>query len=150
AAHRRFRSLVQAAKRRSWKQFCSALESDFSKATTAIKRIKRNKESSPTYRHPDGPAASVAHMGSHLASVYNGFLLTTATRPAAPPANDSALPFRVPADMSLFDVDTLVSHIKRLPTRKAPGPDHIKAEMLKSLVHEIAPVLSLLFTLCYW
>jgi hypothetical protein len=149
AAHRRFRSLVQAAKRRSWKQFCSALESDFSKATAAIKRIKRNKESSPTYRHPDGPAASVAHMGSHLASVYNGSLLASATRPAAPPANDSALPFRVPADMSLFDVDTLVSHIKRLPTRKAPGPDHIKAEMLKALVHEIAPVLSLLFTLCY-
>ncbi|CEP06877.1 hypothetical protein [Parasitella parasitica] len=44
-AHRRFRSLVQAAKRRSWQRFCSDLEKDFSKATAAIKRIKRNKES---------------------------------------------------------------------------------------------------------
>ncbi|KAL9536515.1 hypothetical protein MBANPS3_012599, partial [Mucor bainieri] len=44
-AHRKFRSLVQAAKRKSWKLFCSVLESDFSKATAAIKRIKRNKES---------------------------------------------------------------------------------------------------------
>ncbi|KAK4521574.1 uncharacterized protein ATC70_007335 [Mucor velutinosus] len=68
-AHRKFRSLVQAAKRRSWKQFCGILEKDFSKATAAIKRIKRNKESSATYSHPDGPAASVTAMGSHLASV---------------------------------------------------------------------------------
>ncbi|KAK4513318.1 uncharacterized protein ATC70_007223 [Mucor velutinosus] len=55
----RFRSLVQAAKRRSWNQFCSDLEKDFSKATAAIKRIKRNKECSATYSHPDGPTASV-------------------------------------------------------------------------------------------
>jgi hypothetical protein len=148
-AHRKFRSLVQAAKRRSWKKFCAALESDFSKATSAIKRIKRNKESSATYSHPDGPAASVATMGSHLASVYDGSLLASANRPPPPVAVDSELPFSVPEYMSLFDVDTLMSHIKRLPTHKAPGPDHIKAEMLKCLVAEVAPVLSLLFTLCY-
>ena len=148
-AHRQFRSLVQAAKRRSWKKFCATLESDFSKATAAIKRIKRNKESSSTYSHPDGPSASVNTMGTHLASVFDGSLLVSATRPPSPSAFDSELPFCVPADLSLFDVDTLVSHIKRLPTHKAPGPDHIKAEMLKSLVTEIAPVLSLLFTLCY-
>ena len=149
-AHKHFRSLVQAAKRRSWKQFCVVLESNFSKATAAIKRIKRNRESSATYSHPDGPAASVSTMGAHLASVYDGSLLATASRPAAPSAVvDLELPFCVSADSSLFDVDTLVSHIKRLPTHKAPGPDHIKAEMLKSLVTDIAPVLSLLFTLCY-
>uniref|UniRef100_UPI00329A3DCC hypothetical protein n=1 Tax=Salmonella enterica TaxID=28901 RepID=UPI00329A3DCC len=39
-AKRNFRSLVQAAKRRSWKAFCSTLERNFSKATAAIKRIK--------------------------------------------------------------------------------------------------------------
>ncbi|KAL9537234.1 hypothetical protein MBANPS3_011965, partial [Mucor bainieri] len=126
------------------------LESDFSKATAAIKRIKRNKESSATYSHPDGPAASVSAMGAHLASVYDGSLLATASRPAAPSfASDADLPYSVPADLSLFAVDALASHIQRLPTHKAPGPDHIKAEMLKSLVSEIAPVLSLLFTLCY-
>ena len=148
-AHQRFRSLVQAAKRRSWRKFCDTLERDFSKATAAIKRIKRNKESTATYSHPDGPAASVATMGSHLASVYNGSLLSTADRHATPSGFDSELPFCLPADMSMFDTDTLVSCIKRLPTRKAPGPDHIKAEMLKALVSEIAPVLSLLFSLCY-
>ena len=148
-AHRKFRSLVQAAKRKSWKQFCTVLESDFSKATAAIKRIKRNKESSATYSHPDGPAASASTMGSHLASVYDGSLLATASRPAAPPAFDSVLPFCVPEDLSLFDVDTIMSSIQRLPTHKAPGSDHIKAEMLKALVSEVAPVLSLLFTLCY-
>ncbi|KAK4509921.1 DNA-binding transcription factor [Mucor velutinosus] len=87
------------------------LEKDFSKATAAIKRIKRNKESSATYSHPDGPAASVTAMGSHLASVYDGSLLATATRPAAPPTFDSVLPFCVPVDLSLFDVDySCISH----------------------------------------
>ncbi|KAK4521567.1 uncharacterized protein ATC70_007328 [Mucor velutinosus] len=148
-AHRRFRSLVQSAKRKSWHKFCGALERDFSKATAAIKRIKRNKESSPTYSHPDGPAASVATMGSHLATVYEGALLNTASRPAPVTPMVSDLPFCLPADMSLFDTDTLVLCIKRLPTHKAPGPDHIKAEMLKALTSEIAPVLSLLFHLCY-
>ncbi|EPB88331.1 hypothetical protein HMPREF1544_04916, partial [Mucor circinelloides 1006PhL] len=51
-------------------------------------------QSSPTYSHPDGPAASVSVMGSHLASVYDGSLLASATRPAVPLADDSALPFR--------------------------------------------------------
>ncbi|KAK4510247.1 histone acetyltransferase 1 [Mucor velutinosus] len=148
AAHRRFRSLVQAAKRRSWNQFCSDLEKDFSKATAAIKRIKRNKECSATYSHPDGPTASVNTMASHLASVYDGSLLNNASRLAAP-SNFSDLPYDVStADLGLFDADTLVSLIKRLPNGKAPGPDHLKAEMLKALASDIAPVLSLLFTLC--
>ncbi|KAK4514432.1 uncharacterized protein ATC70_002028 [Mucor velutinosus] len=117
-AHRRFRSLVQSAKRKSWHKFCGALERDFSKATAAIKRIKRNKESSPTYSHPDGPAASVATMGSHLATVYEGALLNTASRPAPVTPMVSDLPFCLPADMSLFDTDTLVLCIKRLPLIK--------------------------------
>ncbi|KAL0137289.1 hypothetical protein V8B55DRAFT_1316505, partial [Mucor lusitanicus] len=148
-AHRRFRSLVQAAKRRSWKHFCSTLESDFSKATAAIKRIKRNKETSATFSHPDGPTASVTAMGNHLASVYDGSLLASASRPAAPDFHASALPHNVSTAVTdLFDADTLVALIKRLPNRKAPGPDHLKAEMLKALAPDIAPVLSLFFTLC--
>ena len=148
AAHKRFRSLIQAAKRRSWRKFCSDLEKDFSKATAAIKRLKRNKTSSATYSHPDGPTASVSAMASHLASVYDGSLLTSASRPAALQLNVSDLPYTVSTDLGLFDADTLVSLIKRLPNRKAPGPDHLKAEMLKALAPDIAPVLSLLFTLC--
>ena len=148
AAHRRFRSLIQAAKRRSWHQFCSDLEKNFSKATSAIKRLKRNKESTATYCHPDGPSASVDTMASHLATVYDGSLLPSASRPAAPPSNVSALPYALSSDLGLFDADTLVSLIKRLPNNKAPGPDHLKAEMLKALAPDIAPVLSLLFTIC--
>ncbi|KAK4510882.1 uncharacterized protein ATC70_004659 [Mucor velutinosus] len=147
-ALRRFRSLIQAAKRKSWNTFCSNLEKDFSKATAAIKRIKRNKESSATYSHPDGPAASVTAMASHLASVYNGTLLNSASRPVAPEPNVSDLPYNDPSVTNLFDADTIVSLIKRLPNGKAPGPDHLKAEMLKALASDIAPVLSLLFTLC--
>ncbi|KAL0137360.1 Endonuclease/exonuclease/phosphatase, partial [Mucor lusitanicus] len=148
-AHRKFRSLAQAAKRQSWKQSCSALESDFTKATAAIKRIKRNKETSATFSHPDGPNASVTAMGNHLASVYDGSLLASASRPAAPDFHASALPHDVSTAVTdLFDADTLVALIKRLPNRKAPGPNHLKAEMLKALAPDIAPVLSPFFTLC--
>jgi hypothetical protein len=148
-AHRRFRSLIQAAKRLSWNTFCSDLEKDFSKATAAIKRIKRKKESSATYSHPNGPAASVTTMASHLASVYDGTLLNSASRPVAPELNVSDLPYSNDATVAdLFDADTIVSLIKRLPNGKAPGPDHLKAEMLKALASDIAPVLSLFFTLC--
>ncbi|KAG2195558.1 hypothetical protein INT46_005818, partial [Mucor plumbeus] len=103
AAHRQFRSLVQAAKRSSWEQFCDVLESNFSKTTAAIKRMKPNEESSVNYSHPDGSADSVSAMGAHLASVYDGSLLATA--PCA--VVDSELPFCVSSDSSLVDVDTL-------------------------------------------
>jgi hypothetical protein len=107
AAHKRFRSLIQAAKRRSWHKFCSDLEKDFSKATAAVKRLKRNKTSSATYSHPDGPTESVTTMASHLASVYDGSMLTFASRPAAPQLNASDLPYTVSNDLGLFDADTL-------------------------------------------
>ena len=118
-AKRKFRSLVQAAKRRSWKAFCSELERNFSKATAAIKRMKRNRESSSTYSHPDGPSASVAAMANHLSSVYSGSLLGSASRPAAPPSFDDSLPFSL-SGVSLFDTDDIEASIKRLPTHKAP------------------------------
>lgn len=147
-AQRKFRSLVQAAKRRSWNAFCGALETNFSKATAAIKRIKRRREATSTYCHPDGPVASVTHMASHLASVYSGDLLESVSRPAAPASFGDSVPFSL-SGVDLFDVDTISDCIKRLPTGKAPGADHVKAEMLKAANLVLSPVVSLLFKVCY-
>ncbi|KAG1434843.1 hypothetical protein G6F56_014172 [Rhizopus delemar] len=39
-------------------------------------------------------------------------------------------------------------YIGQLPTRKAPGTDHIKAEMLKPISTELSHLLSWFFSLC--
>ncbi|KAG2192063.1 hypothetical protein INT47_006506 [Mucor saturninus] len=149
AAHKSLRRLVSAAKRLSWKNFCESLETNLSKATATLARIKRRRQCSSTYAHLDGPQASVDAMANHLSSVYAGNLLPPpASRPPPPPRFLENSPLPVPDD-GLFDVDRVLEHINRLPSRKDPGSDHLKAEMLKSLGKDIAKVLSLLFTLCY-
>ncbi|KAI9309943.1 hypothetical protein BX666DRAFT_2100201 [Dichotomocladium elegans] len=84
-AHRSFRHAVAAAKRLSWKNFCASLEKDFSKATATLARLKRRKQASSSYTHPDGPQSAVDTMAAHLATVYDGSLLSSADRPAPPP-----------------------------------------------------------------
>ncbi|KAG0805868.1 hypothetical protein G6F19_014020 [Rhizopus arrhizus] len=39
--------------------------------------------------------------------------------------------------------------MRRLPLRKAPGPDHLRTEMLLPIKSVLAPLLSLLFSICY-
>ena len=99
-----FRLEVSRSKRASWRAFCSLLESDFSKATSKVKNLKRRHTSSASFSHPDGPAAAVVSMSSHLASVYNGSLLP-AVRPSVPclPVPSSSLPFDAPSDFSGSD-----------------------------------------------
>lgn len=148
-AQKVFRNLVSAAKRLSWQQFCASLEKDPAKAISALAKIKRRRQCSSTYAHADGPQASVDAMASHLSSVYNGSLLPdSSTRPPPPMDVIGHVPFPLPADVP-FSPDMVADHIKRLPKRKAPGSDHLKAEMLHAISAELAPVLSLLFSLCY-
>ncbi|KAI9003773.1 hypothetical protein CLU79DRAFT_75139, partial [Phycomyces nitens] len=45
-----------------------------------------------------------------------------------------------------WDVDTVADAIRHLPRQKAPGIDHIKAEMLKPLVTTLGPILHSLFS----
>lgn len=147
-AEKDFRRKVQKRKRESWKTFCASLEKSYSKATTTISRIKRRHESSSLFTHPEGPAKAVEVMSTHLASVYDGSLLAPNTHaPPTSPLNDSLL-YDV-ATSSVLNVDNIMFHLKRLPSNKAPGPDHIKAEMLKPLGHMIAGVLTYLFKLCW-
>lgn len=144
-----FRRAVQAAKRASWKKFVASIESDFSKATSSIKNIKRRHASSSSFAHPDGPAASASVMATHLASIYDGaHLQDSVSRPDAPDIPMNSLPHDLPSS-GVFSEDNIKYFIKQLPRRKAPGPDHIKAEMLKPLVDLLAPVLQVLFQLCW-
>ncbi|KAI9004841.1 hypothetical protein CLU79DRAFT_713376, partial [Phycomyces nitens] len=45
--------------------------------------------------------------------------------------------------------DNVIDDIRHLPRRKAPGIDHVKAEMLKPLVITLGPLLHSFFQLCW-
>ncbi|KAG1610169.1 hypothetical protein G6F44_013579 [Rhizopus delemar] len=79
---------VANAKRLSWQAFCKSLESDFTKAISKVKQLKRRHQSSASFSHPDGPSKAVEVMASHLASVFDGSLLPS-TRPSPPPSPSS-------------------------------------------------------------
>ncbi|KAG0804167.1 hypothetical protein G6F20_012916 [Rhizopus arrhizus] len=112
-------------------------------------------------------------MARHLASVYDGHLLPSVRPPVPPDPSSLGLPFGPPGssplvvspgaaahaltstthsthfNTSIFSPATLTSLIGQLPTRKAPGADHIKAEMLKPISTDLSFILSWFFTLCW-
>lgn len=134
-AQRVFRNLVPAAKCLSWKNLCESLE-NFSKAVGALANIKRRRQCSSTYTHIDGPQASVDAMARHLSTVFDGSILPApASRSLPPPTTLGQDPFTLPEE-GFFTTDMVLTHIKRLPARKAPGSDHLKAEMLQALKTE--------------
>ncbi|KAG0780410.1 hypothetical protein G6F21_012145 [Rhizopus arrhizus] len=168
-----FRQAVATAKRLSWQAFCKSLESDFTKAISKVKQLKHRHLTSSSYTHPDGPATAVEVMARHLASVYDGHLLPSVRPPAPPDPSSLGLPFGPPGssplvvssgaaaqilpstthsthfNSSIFSPATLALLIGQLPTRKAPGADHIKAEMLKPISTDLSFILSWFFTLCW-
>lgn len=143
-----FRSLIQKAKRKSWKFFCASLEKNFSKATKTISRLKKRHATSASFSHVEGTTKALEVMSTHLASIYNGsFLPASIIRPALVHVDRSDSPFEVPNAM--FDTDTVEDCVKHLSYGKSPGPDHIKGEMLRPLCTIVSPVLALLFQLCW-
>lgn len=146
-ANKNFRRAIQKAKRESWKKFCDSLEHNFSKATATIKNIKRRHSSTTSFAHEDGPAAAADIMSRHLASIYQGNVLPQ-ERPVYNLEPLQQLPHTTP-DSTMFSEDNIKYFIKQLPRRKAPGPDHIKAEMIKPLGGLITPILSALFKICW-
>ncbi|OAD72681.1 hypothetical protein PHYBLDRAFT_145997 [Phycomyces blakesleeanus NRRL 1555(-)] len=138
-------AIVQQAKRQSWHVFCQSIERDFSKATSKIKQLKRRRQPQHTFQHDDGPAVAAATMCDHLATVYSGHILP-ATRPPAPTTTYNSVPFA--SDDSPFNSSIVEEFMQFMPNRKAPGPDHIRAEMLKPIWSHISSLLASLFTIC--
>ncbi|CAO3684352.1 unnamed protein product [Umbelopsis ramanniana] len=68
-------------------------------------------------------------LGQHLASVCDGRLLPS-HRPNPPPS----LPSPPHTTDIPFLTDDIEEAIRRLPIRKPPGSDHLRAEMLKPIV----------------
>lgn len=142
------RLLVQRNKRHYFKKFCDKLStSEFSKAASKIKNIKRSRAqpSSNVFRHIDGPQAAVDAITTSWQDTYDGKYLNP---------HVEHIPVETPPpqgfDMDIsFDLQDVQFAIKCLPTGKAPGFDHIKSEMIKPITDLISPVLHQLFSLCW-
>ncbi|KAG2178934.1 hypothetical protein INT43_001781 [Umbelopsis isabellina] len=123
-----FRLGVKRARRQAYRAFCDALERNFAAATSKIKAIRCLRQTQPTYCHPDGPMVAAETMSQQLAS--SSLLVHS-------------------LDESPFTMDSVGAVIRRLPNRKAPGADHLRAEMLKPICKPLFRLLLPLFQLCW-
>lgn len=140
----------------TWRKFCSKLDNgDFNKALATISKIKRNRTLQPTYTHPEGPDMAAQKMADHLQAVFSGNLMheQTPTIPINVPPhntnNDTTNPTMTNDDTKPFTTEQVSKAIERLPTNKAPGADHIRSEMIKPIIHLVAPPITSLFNLCW-
>ncbi|KAG2192064.1 hypothetical protein INT47_006507 [Mucor saturninus] len=125
-----------------------SLETNFSKATKTISRIKSRNTHTASFTHTDGPMKAVDIMSTHLSSVYSGSSLPAPSLRPPSVHLHHFLPHSLD-NTPFLDDDVISWRIKELPNNKAPGPDHIKAEMLKPVIDILASFFKLYFTLCY-
>ena len=151
-ANKTYRRLILVAKRLSWRDYCNSLEKDFTKAVSQVKFLKRKREQSGTYSHPDGPQTAATTMATHLAKVYDGQYLTDNHEDRSLDFISNEIPFMDSTfnfDPTLFAPFHVVSTIECLPRRKAPGIDHLRAEMLIPIKERLSVILSMIFKLCW-
>ena len=143
-AQAHFRTEIQAAKRRAWRNFCQSLEKDLTKTASKIKHLRRRRQKQCTFTHDDGTAAAAAAMRNHLASIYDGRLSLSGRHPSTDTPGLLAI-----EEVSPFTSSAIEVTIRQLPNRKAPGADHIKAEMLKPITAPLSKILQHFFTVCW-
>ncbi|KAG1534405.1 hypothetical protein G6F51_012115 [Rhizopus arrhizus] len=147
-AQARFRSALKSAKRLSWRAFCDSLaRGELARAMSKVKVIRNRRRQQVGFTHPDGPAAGANAMRQHLASVYSGDGLPS-RRPDPLPSVSGMVPFDLDSQdpgMPSFSADSVGSLMRRLPLRKAPGPDHLlsatsgRIPLLSGVKHRWSP-----------
>ena len=154
-ADAQFKLEVKRRKRATWKEFCHKLSNgNFAETTDIIKRIRRNRVTTPRYSHVDGPVAAALSMSQHLQTVFSGSTLPAIRQPV-PPKPTGPHPFVFPGDTEAehecpINEDNVKYFLtQRLARRKAPGVDHLRTEMLLPISKSLVPVVSLLFRLCW-
>ncbi|KAG2191994.1 hypothetical protein INT47_006631 [Mucor saturninus] len=134
-------------KAETWREFLTTLTQQPHPLTIQqIKSMRNKRRITPTYTSPHGPQAATNEMAQQLATVFDGSIRNTNLPPLDLPHINMFDPIHHP---SPFAPPVVLTALKKLPNRKAPGPDHIKAEMLKTTASTITPILVLLFTICW-
>ncbi|KAG0750056.1 hypothetical protein G6F62_001503 [Rhizopus arrhizus] len=91
---------------------------------------------------PQGPQHTADIMASHLENIFSGQLLREVQRNNI---YNTILSFEIEYSITAEDIQET---IRKLPTKKAPGVDHLQNEMLQPIRHLLAPLFLLLFHLC--
>lgn len=142
------RRLIQSSRNKYFRQFCDKLATnEFSKAANKIRSIRRGKSTmTSTLQHIDGPQAAVDHITSTWQTVFSGNNLNLENEKIhiIYPPPDEGFDIGIP-----FNIESIADTISSLPNNKAPGHDHIKAEMLKPISDIISPILYTFFSLCW-
>ncbi|KAG1051891.1 hypothetical protein G6F41_014283 [Rhizopus arrhizus] len=102
AACRRFKLALQRRRRVTWKQFCQKLSSGpLHETTSIIRKIRRNRTSTPQFAHPEGTSAAAQVMADHFRQVFSGSFLPQNRYPAPPipdgphPTDSSSCPIDI-------------------------------------------------------
>ncbi|KAG2191387.1 hypothetical protein INT47_013269 [Mucor saturninus] len=143
------KTAIQRRKNETWRDFTHTLSSQpYHLTLRAIKAMRNKRRSSPTYTSPKGPTHAANEMAQQLATTFDGSIrnhnITNKYNALPTPLDPNTFP-------SPFTIDTVQAALTKLPSRKAPGPDHLKAEILQATATTILPTLCTLFSLCwYW
>jgi hypothetical protein len=101
----------------------------------------------PSFSHQEGPEVAAETMANHLRGIFAGNNLLPTRQPMAIPPS---VPHAIDEDLP-FSKNSVEVHLCDCKSRrKAPGSDHLRAEMLVPIKVSLVPVLSsLLFKLCW-
>jgi hypothetical protein len=152
ADRRQFQQSIKRHRALYWNQFCAKLKSSTANDTKCqervnnfIKRRRRTAQPTTIYTSPHGPQAGANDMIQHLTEVFGGH----DDQAMYPPPEARGIDGPTEAEMELFTPDNIATIIHKLPARKAPGSDHITAEMLKPIVDPLSTFLSR-YLYCCW
>ncbi|KAI8050677.1 hypothetical protein BDF21DRAFT_350955 [Thamnidium elegans] len=159
------RSLIKQYKNKYFRSFCNKLLTDeYSKTLQKLKTIRRSRDKTVTFQNENGPAAAAEIMVTKLNNIFKGpqdnILATLDRYPDMGPSifdgintgtnittestqldeNGNSLPF------TLWHIQQA---IEDLPTNKAPGIDHLKAEMFKPINEHLSKILFKFYDLCW-
>lgn len=155
AARKNFKALITQRRRQTWKEFCHKLASDdFSKTTASIKRIRQNRNIHPCFTDPAGPQVAADRMKQHLHTVFAGSNLPRHRSNAPLPATGPHHVYEDDGDSRNntdcpFTNDSIKSALEKVASKKAPGIDHLRKEMLSPIQAPLIPSLTLLFKICW-
>ncbi|CEG63786.1 hypothetical protein RMATCC62417_00873 [Rhizopus microsporus] len=116
---------------------------EYTKALAKISKIRKNHTLKPTFSTAEGAQNSADMMVTHLESIYSGDLLDIVQ------AHEVISPTLPSNEECPFDINLIQDAINHLPAKMAPGVDHLRIEMIKPIQHLLAPVLLILFQMCW-
>ncbi|KAG1049344.1 hypothetical protein G6F43_008321 [Rhizopus delemar] len=120
--------LIHQRRRENWHRFCHQMANgEYTKAISKLSRIRKHHTLRPTFSTPQGSQHATDIMVSHLENTFSGQLLRNCP----------------------ITAEDIQETIRNLPTKKAPGVDHLRNEMLRSIQRLLISLLLSLFRL-YW